>query len=421
MSSQEAVLGMIINSPTLFVDAVSSGVSKECFEKQSHREIWLGIEELYKIRQDFDAGMLFERLKSHGLEISNLISFAPIAQNFDVHCTVVVNKYKRRIAAEEIRQISVQLFNSDPMGDVEDVKTKLQNLIEILDGSATPYKTLFTRSESVNRTIEFMETKLAGVSVGLDMPLKTLQLNFNGWKRQRLYFIAAQTGVGKTTFALNAASLLAKQGKKVLFFSNEMEDIDLVEKEVSLRTGLRGDQLENPKFNMNDRDQDKFMSAMREMGNEEVYTELEAGVELEKFSSICKKMVRKHKIDIVFLDYIQQMQASNKKFATTNDKMTHIVHEIKQLARKLDIPIVALAQLNRESDKGQTPFMPKLSHIRDSSSIAFYADGVVILHKGKVDSTSADGYWVGIEKNRKGKNRVCIQVNADLETSKFWE
>lgn len=221
-----------------------------------------------------------------------------------------------------------------------------------------------------------------------------------GFIKEGMYILAARPGCGKTTLALNIALQMLKEGKRVLFVSLEMSREQISTRLLSLLTGKPFAELASGRaFKEDSRTWDDIASKTGEIGAYKLDIYDQAGATVDRILLDAQSK----EYDCVVIDYLGLLE--QRKGTSRYEKITYISGELKRMARKLGIPILCLAQLNREVE-GRNGGEPRLSDLRDSGSIEQDADAVLLLHsENREDAKDYEGTFtkVIVAKNRHGK------------------
>lgn len=236
----------------------------------------------------------------------------------------------------------------------------------------------------------------------LPTSFKTLNNIIGGLRPGGMYVIAARPGIGKTMFALQLAyEMAAKQG--ILYFSLEMSRSELMKRIVCMTTGLSTEDVLSRKIRP-----EHLAVIKKQKFNENILIDDKPGVTVDRIRAVFSRANVVSPVKAIFIDYLGLMEDVNKS-ASRYEKVTNISNDIKRLARELDVPIVALHQLNREVES-RTNGMPQLADLRDSGAIEQDADVVMLLHRntkkelGDVTKIELeDKLHVLIAKNRHGR------------------
>jgi len=229
-----------------------------------------------------------------------------------------------------------------------------------------------------------------------------LREKIDGWRNGAMYVVAARPGVGKTIFALETAYQMATHGT-VLYFSMEMGDSELVKRLTASVTSVLASSITTSKLNQQDWDRLKLK---RDEFNRDLYIDDKPSINVNYIRAQVKKLSRQTDVKGIVIDYLGLM-SDTEKAKNRYEKVTNISNALKQLARELNVPIVALHQLNREVEGRSTP-KPNLADLRDSGAIEQDADVVMLLHRDLNEKGLMENILhVGIAKNRHGAQGAC--------------
>jgi replicative DNA helicase len=250
--------------------------------------------------------------------------------------------------------------------------------------------------------------KVSGVTRGISTGITKLDEHTGGLIGGRFYIIAARTSVGKTTFATFLALNAAKQNKNVLIFSNEMDAEDLVEKFISRVSSVNSKKIQTG--DLSEDEQNRIFGAVKSLNDYKIGINQHYGWNLETLESEIYRCHASNKCDVVFVDYTQQVSVS--KLRTKVEIVSEVATRLKKISRDLNIAVVGLAQINRDTEKfGQKPVIPGLANLKDSGALEQDADVVMILHK---DDIAEKETVLRLAKNRMGETGI---INLIHETS----
>ena len=262
---------------------------------------------------------------------------------------------------------------------------------------------------------------ITGVSTGF----YSLDGYTGGLQKSDMIVLAGRPGMGKTTFALNLAYNMCKNDKTVLFFSLEMNDIQLVKRIVSSLSFVSSDNIRTGK--LTDDDMTSIVNSAVELHGKKLFISDSTLLTIADLRNKCQKLRTQEKaLDIVFIDYLQLMEPgdnyknSNKSgFMSRQEQIAAISRNIKALAKELNVPIVALSQLSREAEAKKEP---QLSDLRESGAIEQDADIVLFINKPKENEEDAasDKTDIIIAKHRNGSTGT-ISLRFDKSTTRFAE
>lgn len=229
----------------------------------------------------------------------------------------------------------------------------------------------------------------------------------DGLHNGELTVIGARPGVGKTTFALQIAERIASRGKAVAYVSLEMSSIQLIQKLISKKTKINSKKIRNAE--LNDDELEKIANASHEISNLN-FTIITKSNSLQNIEIEVRRLKNKNKLDLLIIDYLQLVRNFGK-FNNREQEVADISRTLKLLSLELDIPIIALCQLNRNASKAE----PTLADIRESGSIEQDADNVIFLYQQNPENNIVT---VDLQKQRAG-NTGCLKLKFNKINSEF--
>ena len=202
----------------------------------------------------------------------------------------------------------------------------------------------------------------------------------SGWQRSDLVIIAARPAMGKTAFVLSMARNMAEAGNPIAVFSLEMANVQLVNRLLVNVCEIPGEKIKNGK--LSSEDWNNLMQRSRKLEQMPIYLDDSAGLSVMELNTKARRLVKEHDVKCIIIDYLQLMNASGMKFGSREQEVSMISRSLKQLAKELDIPIIALSQLNRSVEKKEGgDKRPQLSDLRESGAIEQDADMVLFIHR----------------------------------------
>lgn len=253
---------------------------------------------------------------------------------------------------------------------------------------------------------------------GIPSLLPALNQYTGGWLPGQMITVGARTGVGKSIFAVNAAVAAAQAGKSVQFFSLEMEASEIQDRIVSSISGIPLKHLKNGTLSAEE--QQRLATVSEEIRTMKIELETEPRVTVDSIRAKALHQIQSEDgLDFIILDYLQLVTPAGK-YSSRQEAVADISRNMKILAKQLQVPVMVLVQVNRESKDDENP-VPKLSGIRESGAIAQDSDIVILLHRDEsLDDTIAHTL-VLLEKNRNGEANKTIRCHSNLECSLFRE
>lgn len=226
-----------------------------------------------------------------------------------------------------------------------------------------------------------------------------------GLHNQELTIIGARPGVGKTTLALQLAKKISSKDKNVLFISLEMSEIQLIQKMIANEGNVSSYKMRRGTL------EDKDFETITRIANDLSKLNFNINTKIRNVQQIelkCRKLKNQGKLDLVIIDYIQLLK-SNEKFNIREQEVADISRRLKLLSLELDIPIIALCQLNRNANIGE----PTLADLRESGSLEQDADNIWFLYRDNQQDTNL--ITINVAKQRAGETgSVKVKFNKNI-------
>ena len=422
---EEAVLGaMMVNADS--VDQAIEMLNAKCFYNPKHRFIFEAMQELYAERNPIDMLTVVERLKLKGNlnEVGGPARLAALTQivgsgaNVEYYVRILQQKAIQRGLIDASYGILKRAFDETVTFD-ELTKTATESVFEAISGNEkNPYKHVGSVVNKSMERIQFVQTQ-SGIT-GVHSGFTELDKYTMGWQPGNLIILGARPSVGKTAFALNLARNAAVEfGHGVGFFSLEMTDMELTDRLIASESGISADKLKG-KVKMSQEEWIVLEQSIKKLVKAPLYIDETPGITLPEFTAKARRLVREKGVEIIFVDYLQLMHSGKQQMGGYSkvQEVTEISNTLKTTAKDLKVPIIALAQLNRNlMSRTGSNGKPVLSDLKDSGSIEQDADMVMFIHRpGMVgmseDLTEAE---ILIAKNRSGQiGTIPMKYNGDL-------
>ncbi len=205
------------------------------------------------------------------------------------------------------------------------------------------------------------------------------------------------------------------EGRQVAFFTIEMSDTQIVTKVISDLASVPS--LRITSGQMDDDETTRVISKIQEYAAGSMRINDRAGRSIELFEAECRRLHRQKKLDMVILDYVQQMRCYSERFNNKQAEISEISARLKNLAMQLDIPVLALAQVNRENAKGADK-RPTMAQIKDSGALEQDADAIMFVHRGSYYDEQDEKDCIILAKNRYGAIGT-FDVGVRLDLNRF--
>jgi len=422
---EEAVLGAIMLEKNA-MDEIADLIKPDVFYVDAHSRIFNACYYLYKKRMPIDILTITNRLKETAeLEIiggayyvSKLTNRVASSANIQFHARIVFQKYMQRKLIE-VSTIAIRDAFEDTI-DVIDTMDTLENALMQLNQSAATGKNLMQIKDIWNEfrernTMLLLNEGVSGVPTGhIELDRVT-----GGWQPTDLIILAARPGMGKTAFVLDAARETAtRHNVPIIFFSLEMSILQLVTRLVSQETDTDIYKLNKQGVEVNELI--RIEDSMSKLFDAPLYIDDTPALSITQLRSKVRKAKKELNIELIIIDYLQLMTVGGNenggRYGNREQEISTISRSIKQLAKELDIPIIALAQLNRAVDtRGDK--RPKLGDLRESGAIEQDADVVSFIHRPAYYGEMA--YANGESTIGRAELIIAKHRNGDLTTVHF--
>jgi replicative DNA helicase len=430
---EEAVLGAVM----LEKDAVLSVIDilkPGSFYKDAHQKIYKAIIDLSVNEEAIDILTVTEELrKSKTLEevggplyIAQLTSKVASAAHLEFHARIIQQKYIQR----ELIRVStgIQRKAYDDSMDVNDLLDQAESeLFEIAEGNikreTAKLNVLVGLAISQIEEASKREDHLSGVPSGFTK----LDRLTGGWQKSDLSIIAARPSMGKTAFVLSMARNIAVEHKRpVAFFSLEMASVQLVNRLIVAETELPSDRIRNGRLEEYEWKQLEYK--IKSLVEAPIYIDDTPAISIFELRAKCRRLKVQHQIELVVVDYLQLMTGMGDTRGSREQEVSTISRALKSMAKELNVPVIALSQLNRSVELRSGNKRPQLSDLRESGAIEQDADLVIFIHRPEKYDIYEDeqgNSLVGIADIILSKHRNGpigdIQLKFKEESAKFVE
>ena len=379
---ERAILSSIIFEPSQFED-LESVLKPDDFYLPAHQDIYGAIFALSRRDEPIDEEFLKKELGAKKKFDENvmleILSANPIS-NTSAYVREIKDKALKRhllTLTTEIKKVTLE--EELPGSDVVDmVEKKLYEITQ--DSQTSDFKDAETVTYETMKYIEEMKARGNSILVGVDTGFADLNKMTTGFGKGDLVIIAARPAMGKTSFALNMVQNLLRKGKGVAFFSLEMPAEQLMLRLLSIETAIPLQKLRVG--DMNDEEWSKLGGAVDRMQTSKLFVDDQGSVNINQLRSRLRKLKGKHpEIEMAVVDYLQIMSGTGTR--DRHLEVSEMSRGLKMLARELEMPIVALSQLNRALE-ARNDKRPMLSDIRESGSIEQDADIILFVYRDDV-------------------------------------
>ena len=425
LQAEQSVLGAMLMSKDAIADVVEV-IRGADFYRPAHEMVYDAVLDLYGRGEPADAITVAAELTKRG-EIGrvggapylhDLLASVSIAANAGYYAEIVREKaILRRLADASIR-IGQMSYAAE--GDVNDIVDRAQAEVYSVTDQRTSedYKSL---SELMQPTMDEIEAigsrggQLAGVPTGFaDLDELT-----NGMHPGQMIIVAARPGMGKSTLGLDLARAASiKQGLTSAIFSLEMSQIEIVMRLLSAEAQIPLNHIRNGK--MNDDDWQRMAKKMGEVAEAPLFIDDSPNLTMMEIRAKARRLRQRNELKVIIIDYLQLL-TSGKKVESRQVEVSEFSRQLKLLAKELEVPVVALAQLNRGPETRGGDKKPMLSDLRESGSLEQDADMVILLNRPDIydkESERAGEADFDVAKHRNGPTKT-ITVAFQGHYSRF--
>ena len=417
--AEQSVLGAAFLSKQA-LQKICDELEVDDFYLESHQKIFEVLKDLNSEGMPVDITIISDRLES-AKELSSvgnleylveIANFVPSASNVDYYIKIVHDKAVLRKLIEASNEISVESYTSDiPVNEVLDnAESKIFNVVQKRKTSEfRNIKDVVLKAQNDLEMLSKQDAEITGLSTGFYEFDKLT----SGLHENELIILAARPGMGKTAFALNIATNVARNTKKnVAIFNFEMSAEQLVNRMFSSIGQINFGKFRNGKFE-ND-EWKRLIESVAVLSETNIKIDDTAGSTISDIRSKCRRLASSDEgLALVVIDYLQLITGSAKNAGNRQQEVSEISRGLKLMALELHVPVIALAQLSR-SVEGRPDKRPLMSDLRESGSIEQDADMVGFLYRDDYYNKEAMNNDVSISEFIIGKNR-----NGPTKTIEF--
>ncbi len=384
---EQVVLGALMLEKDAY-SLVSEILKPETFYEHKHQLIYTAIQELALAQNPIDMLTVTHQLQSDGtLEqvggmqyIAQLTANTSSAAHIEYHSKIIAHKALARNLINYAGEIQAEAF--DETTDIEALMQRAEgNLFQLsqhnIKKDTQQIDPIIT--EAIHK-IEEASNRAEGIS-GLASGYHELDAMTSGWQNTDLIIIAARPAMGKTAFALSMVKNMAvNYGIHVGMFSLEMSNLQLVNRLLQNVCEISGSKVKSGRLEPEEWQQ--LTTRIKDLQGAPIYVDDTPSLSVFELRTKARRLVKEHGVQIIMIDYLQLMNASGMQFGSREQEVSNISRSLKGLAKELNIPIIALSQLNRGVENRQGGAQrPQLSDLRESGAIEQDADMVCFIHR----------------------------------------
>ncbi|MGM9852321.1 MAG: replicative DNA helicase [Muribaculaceae bacterium] len=383
---EKAVIGALMLEKDAYT-IVCDILKPDSFYEPMHRRIYEAIQTLGASQRPIDLITVIDQLRlNNTLEeaggmayVTALTAGVASGAHVEFHARIVAQKYLARELIRFASFVENQAF--DESNDVDDLLQAAEGqLFEIsqrnVKKDVTQIDPVINEALNIMQAAANRETGLSGLATGFT----ELDAITSGWQKSDLVIIAARPAMGKTAFVLSMAKNMAvNYNTPLAIFSLEMSNVQLVNRLISNVCEMDGYKIKSG--NITPAEWQQIMARLRHLNGAPIYIDDTPALSVFELRTKARRLVREHNIQCIIIDYLQLMNATGMKFGSREQEVSMISRSLKQLAKELSIPIIALSQLNRSVETRSDDKRPQLSDLRESGAIEQDADMVCFIHR----------------------------------------
>jgi replicative DNA helicase len=393
VDAERAVLGSILLKPDV-CDDVALVVRPEDFSDESHQLLYRHLLELHDTGKRIDATIVLERLRTQGdlervggaASLADVVEAVPHAAHATHYAHIVRDKSMLRALIDAGTDILREAYDSadEPRQLLSRAEERIFAILE--RRTSAEAKTIQSVLEEVMVRMDARmrhEHAIGGVETGFT----ELDRLLGGLHDSELLILAARPSMGKTAFAMNIAehvSIALQQ--PVLFVSLEMASMELADRLLCSAAQVNGQRLRNGTISQEDRR--RLVQKSSEIGSAPLFIDDTPGRTLTEIAAVARRLKRKQGLKLIVIDYLQLIEPDNPR-DPRQEQVARIARRLKTMARELKLPVLCLAQLNRQAEASRDN-RPRLNHLRESGAIEQDADVVMFVHREEYYQTTEE-------------------------------
>jgi replicative DNA helicase len=393
VDAERAVLGSILLKADV-CDDVALIVRPEDFSDDSHQLLYRHLLELHDSGKRIDVTIVHERLRTKG-DLDRIGGAAALAEIVEAVPHAAHASHYAQIVRDKAMLRSLIDASTDILRDAYDSPDEPRELLARAE--ATIFAILENRSSAEAKPIQ---TVLEEVMVRMDARMKhehslggvetgftDLDTLCGGLHNSELIILAARPSMGKTALAMNIAEHISiGVGQPVLFVSLEMACLELADRLLCSAAQVNGHRLRNGTISQEDRR--RLVQKSAEISSAPLFIDDTPGRTLTEIAAVARRLKRKNGLSLIVIDYLQLIEPDNPR-DPRQEQVAKIARRLKTMSRELDIPVLCLAQLNRQAEVSRDN-RPRLNHLRESGAIEQDADVVMFVHREEYYQTNEE-------------------------------
>lgn len=415
LEAEENVLGAMMMTAAA-IEAVTEEVSAEDFYRESHAHIFRAAVDLHAKQLPVDVITIRDELDRKGLlafaggdaRLKELAYIVPTSSNAGHYARIVAEQAGcRRLQAAGMQ---IAKIAGERHGELEEVIEQAEQALSEAMMLRKNGDFLSVANSALEELTPIFDAIREGKPLrGLNTGYADLESLIGGLQGGKLYLLAARPSMGKSTLALNIAENVSDSGSGVAFATLEMSRAELMLKQLSRLSGIGGDVIKSAE--LTDEQKESVRNGARKLqGRTNLHIDDSHGITTGSLRASARRLHRAGELGLLVIDYLQLMTASQTQDSYQREIAT-ISRGLKLLAKELNVPILALSQLNRQVEQRQDK-RPMLSDLRDSGALEQDADVVMFIYRDEYYNPESDA--LGVAEVNVAKNRMGATGQARL-------
>jgi len=421
---EAALIGCTLVNAEAFPLVCGSVVADDFFDPK-HIAIWQAFGRLFEAGKPIEPVMIANELKAMkqlqeagGYEyISKLTSMSAPMASVEHYVTVIKDLSSLRKIIHVSADITTEAYSGTY--DVSEFLNRAEEKMFVA-GERRNTKSLQFIGDLADQCIESMEIRkdANAVNIGISTGYENLDKITLGFKKQELTIIAARPSVGKSAVMLNLAWNIVRQGKSALIASLEMSSGQLTDRLMSLESGVDSQNIQTAKW-LTRFDVEAMYRAQESIHKMQLSIDDKSNLTVMELRAKCKQLMARGPLDVVFVDYLQMMAPADMR-VSREQQIANIGLGLVNIAKDLNIPVVSLAQLGRDSEKRTGDKRPQLSDLRESGALEAHAGVAILLFRPEMYAKT-DKQKLELPESDKGSLEFIIAKNRNgpVDTAKM--
>ena len=425
--AERAIIGSLLLDP-LIIDDVVTVLSEDDFYTDANRRIYKHLKEMRSIGCAIDLELLLDRLRKSE-EIDAVGGPAYIAELMtpthlvSAHAEHYAKLVREKSTLRRLIRIGSSIVQEAfaPVTEAKDLTNRAaQQMFDLSDAQTN--NQVFSMFDVMMETTSYIDNLMRGEHDGILTGFAGLDYFLDGFRPNELTILAARPGEGKTTLGMNIAEHIAiDQKKPVLVVSLEMAKRELAMRLVCSRAGVNSQRIR--KNILQPPDYQRLTNVINEISQAPLFFDDTPSRAISEIAAVARRLKRQENLQLLVIDYLTLITPDNPA-DPRQEQVAKMARRLKGLARELRLPVLCLAQLNRDMETGRSKSTePRLSHLRESGAIEQDADVVLLIYRKATKSQTPDvpdeeQTFINIAKNRSGATGR-VELVFEKEYSRF--